>query len=235
MFMPEYTLDLLSLQAKLHRYCLHVTRDPWDAEDLLQDVILKVMRAVDTHPARQLSNAYLYRIASNAWKDRLKKDRTRMSVAEDELWDRPGDDGGLTTRELLETLANRLSPRAMVILLLMDVFDFTARETAEFLSMTEGAVQVSLGRARTRLKKLACLQQSGVEPETRENINAGTAAGLDLDVLVDAFRRRDPKAICASYLQLTKMRIRISKLGWVRGVLAFYIEDPDGNVWKLTE
>ncbi|MGG4340288.1 RNA polymerase sigma factor [Paenibacillus lautus] len=233
--MPEYTLDLPGLQTRLHRYCLHVTRDPWEAEDLLQETMIKVMRTIETEPERALSNAYLYRIASNAWKDRVKRDKSNLNVSEDVLQDKPGEDGGLSTRELLETLADRLSSRAMVILLLMDVFDFTARETADFLSMSEGTVQVSLGRARTRLKKLHQLQHAGIEPKPQERTREGTAAGLDMDALVDAFRRRDPKAICASYLQLTKLRFRISELRRVRGILAFYMEDPDGNVWLITE
>ncbi|MGG3282045.1 RNA polymerase sigma factor [Paenibacillus solani] len=140
--MPEYTLDVSGLRTRLHKYCLHVARDPWEAEDLLQETMIKVMRAVETEPERPLSSAYLYRIASNAWKDRWKRDKFNRSVSEDVLRDRSGEDGGLSTRELLETLADRLSSRAMVILLLMDVFDFTARETAEFLSMSEGTAQV---------------------------------------------------------------------------------------------
>jgi len=233
--MSKYALDLPSLQAKMQQYCLHVTGERWEAEDLLQETMIKVMRAVEAKPDRPITNAYLYRIASNAWKDRLKKEKAVKSVTEEELRDMPGEDGGLSTRELLETLADRLSPRAVVILLLMDVLDFTARETADFLSMSEGTVQVSLGRARTRLKKLHQLQQAGIEAKPDTGAQAGTADGLDLDALVDAFRRRDPKAICASYLQMTKLRIRISSLRRVRGSLAFYMEDPDGNVWMITE
>ena len=86
-----------------------------------RDVMIKVMRAVETDPGKHLSNAYLYRIASNAWKDRLKKDKPGMRVSEDALGDRAAEDDGLSTRELLEALADRLSPRAMVILSLMDV------------------------------------------------------------------------------------------------------------------
>jgi RNA polymerase sigma-70 factor (ECF subfamily) len=43
----------------------------------------------------------------------------------------------LLTRELLELLAERLPPRMAVILLLMDVFDFTAKETAEWIGSRE--------------------------------------------------------------------------------------------------
>ncbi|MCM3492964.1 MULTISPECIES: RNA polymerase sigma factor [Paenibacillus] len=233
--MSKYALDVPALQAKLHQYCLHVTGERWEAEDLLQETMIKVMRAVEIKPDRPITNAYLYRIASNAWKDRLRKEKSVKSVTDEELKDRPGEDGGLSTRELLETLADRLSPRAIVILLLMDVLDFTAGETADFLSMSEGTVQVSLGRARARLRKLHQLQQAGIEAKPEVRTHADAAEGLDMDALVDAFRRRDPKAICASYLQLTKLRIRISRLRRVRGSLAFYMEDPDGNVWMITE
>jgi RNA polymerase sigma-70 factor (ECF subfamily) len=57
--------------------------------------------------------------------------------------------------ELLELLAERLPPRMVVIILLMDVFDFTAKETAELISSKETTVQVTLGRARTRLRRMA--------------------------------------------------------------------------------
>lgn len=95
--MPKYMPDLSNVQVKLHRYCMRISGDPWEAEDLLQDVMIKVMRAVETDPGKHLSNAYLYRIASNAWKDRLKKDKPGTRVSQDELADRAAEDDGLST------------------------------------------------------------------------------------------------------------------------------------------
>ncbi|CAM3372912.1 MULTISPECIES: RNA polymerase sigma factor [Paenibacillus] len=86
--MSKYALDVPALQAKLHQYCLHVTGERWEAEDLLQETMIKVMRAVEIKPDRPITNAYLYRIASNAWKDRLRKEKSVKSVTDEELKDK---------------------------------------------------------------------------------------------------------------------------------------------------
>ncbi|MCY9668002.1 RNA polymerase sigma factor [Paenibacillus alginolyticus] len=143
------------MEQTIYRYCLHITHNQWDADDLSQEVLFKVYKVVKSDPSRMISKAYLYRIASNAWKDKIKMDKRRIQTTDTAFNDTSFHDGELSTRELLEALAHRLSPRALVILLLIDVFDSTAKETAEFLSQAEGTVQVTLGRARLRLKKLA--------------------------------------------------------------------------------
>jgi hypothetical protein len=59
-------------------------------------------------------------------------------------------------------------------------------------------------------------------------------AQLDFDSLVEAFRSRDPKAICRSYIGLVKQHITIGKLSYIDGKLTFYFEDPDGNRFMVT-
>jgi hypothetical protein len=199
--------------------------------------MLRIVRVRESDASRIISNAYIYRIASNAWKDKLKRDKSHLHVSEEVLAAHSIVDESLATRELLETLAHRLSPRAMVIVLLMDVFAFTARETAEFLRAAEGTIQVTLGRTRARLKKLAQFAAAGQEPISRpeELLGPDHHGHFDLDQLVIAFRRRDARAICRAYLALVKQRIVISKLMTVNGKLAFYMEDPDGNRFMITE
>ncbi|QGQ99276.1 RNA polymerase sigma factor [Paenibacillus psychroresistens] len=228
------SLDLQQMQQQIYRYSLQITANQWEAEDLTQEVLLKLVRAMEIDPSRIITKAYLYRIASNAWKDKLKKDKGHLEIGDASLLHIEGEDGGLSTRELLEVLAHRLSPRAMVILLLMDVFEFTAKETAKFLLAAEGAIQVSLGRARLRLRKLAQQRSMGLETEGTK-IQGDHEEQIDLNSLVDAFRRRDTKAICNAYLGLVKQHIKISKLIWINGKLIFFIEDPDGNKFRITE
>ncbi|MBD3917231.1 RNA polymerase sigma factor [Paenibacillus sp. PR3] len=233
----EMPLDYERLKQQAYRYCLNITADRWETEDLAQEVLLRIVRACESNRSRTISNAYIYRIASNAWKDKLKSDKRHLHVSDEALASHAAADDSLTARELLETLAHRLSPRAMVIVLLMDVFAFTARETAEFLRSAEGTIQVTLGRARVRLKKLAQLAAAGQEPISRPEDLCGPDhhGHFDLDKLVDAFKRRDAKAICTAYLALVKQKIIISKLMTVNGRLAFYMEDPDGNRFMITE
>jgi hypothetical protein len=92
----------------------------------------------------------------------------------------------------------------LVIFLLMDVFDFTARETDQFLTSAESAVQVAIGRARARLKKLSYVITNNQPASLNQAIWKITDhdGRLDFDALVDAFRKRDPQALCRSYLGL---------------------------------
>ncbi|WP_199616258.1 RNA polymerase sigma factor [Paenibacillus alkalitolerans] len=228
--------DLTAIKQIVTRYSLKIAGDKWDAEDLAQDVLVKVMRALETEPSRDITNAYLYRIAVNTWNDKCKKEKQNKRTVRDDPFMQAREDDNLSTRELLEVLAHRLSPRAMVILLLMDVFDFTAKETAGLLGSTEGAVQVTLGRVRSRLKKLA--QQKLADPffeESRPSIKTSDEEEpINFDAIVDAFRRRDPKAICRAYLGLTEQGIVISTMKLVDGKLSFYFTDPDGNMFRVT-
>ncbi|QHW31343.1 RNA polymerase sigma factor [Paenibacillus rhizovicinus] len=222
------------MKVLIYRYSLRMTNDPWEAEDLSQDALLKVHRALELNPQLSISKAYLFRVVSNAWKDKWKRRKGRQALFGDAVLDVAVQDGELSTRELLEVLAERLSPRSLVILLLRDVFDFTARETAAFLSSTEEAIQVALGRARLRLRKLAdrSKAEEGLGEARRQSAQWGPH---DFDKLVDAFRRRDPRSICRAYIGLARQRVRISRLLWSNGKLAFYLEDPDGNRFMITE
>ncbi len=65
-------LDLYEpLRPELYRYCRHLTRSPWDADDLVQDALFRgfatlgCMNEPPPHP-----RAWLFRVASNLWIDR---------------------------------------------------------------------------------------------------------------------------------------------------------------------
>lgn len=62
------------LRPELYRYCRHLTRSPWDAEDLAQEVLARAfvtlgkMGATPPNP-----RAWLFRVASNAWIDQQRR------------------------------------------------------------------------------------------------------------------------------------------------------------------
>ncbi|MCY9698322.1 RNA polymerase sigma factor [Paenibacillus alginolyticus] len=70
------------MEQTIYRYCLHITHNQWDAEDLSQEVLFKVYKVVKSDPSRMISKAYLYRIASNAWKDKIKMDKRRIQTTD---------------------------------------------------------------------------------------------------------------------------------------------------------
>jgi RNA polymerase sigma-70 factor (ECF subfamily) len=219
-------------KSKLFQYSLRITGHRWDAEDLAQDAYLKLMSAIRKDPLRPISSAYLYRIALNVWKDTLKKRQSQtepIHKVEEQLY----SDSHMYARELLELLAERLPPRMVVIVLLMDVFDFTAKETAELISSKEATVQVTLGRARTRLRQMA--MRFSIEEQPKHKMKRNEEQGwLDFEALVDAFRRRDPQAICQAYFGLIHSGIRLTRLHKEQGRrLLFTFSDPDGNLFTV--
>lgn len=213
----------------MFKYSIRITGNRWDAEDLTQDAMVKVIEAVRKNPDRPITRAYLYRIAKNAWIDNQRAQKLR-TVPFDGNYEAGAPDSLLSSREMLEQLAERLSPRMCVILLLMDVFDFTAKETAAIIKMREAAVQVSFGRARHRLKKIA---HESFEAKPNRVANTKKEASVDFDALVDAFQRCDPDAIYRAYIGLAQEGIQLAQLKRLSGQLHFMFRDPDGNLFSV--
>ncbi|NQX59866.1 sigma-70 family RNA polymerase sigma factor [Paenibacillus qinlingensis] len=213
----------------LTKYSLRITGNRWDAEDLTQDAIVKVIEAVRKNPERPITKAYMYRIAKNTWIDSQRALKIQ-TIPFEQNHETVAPDSLLTSRELLEQLAERLSPLMCVILLLMDVFNFTAKETAVFVKMKEATVQVSLGRARVKLKKLA---QESNDAKKKRVVQLRKETDVDFDALVDAFQRRDPKAIYRAYIGLAQEGILLAQLKTLNGQMHFTFRDPDGNLFNV--
>src|SRR5947208_10653019 len=70
------------LRPDLYRYCRHLTRSPWDAEDLAQDTLARafVTLAQMTEEAKN-PRAWLFRVASNLWIDQQRRRREVPAAA----------------------------------------------------------------------------------------------------------------------------------------------------------
>jgi RNA polymerase sigma factor (sigma-70 family) len=222
-------LDLKPIKQTVMKYSLRISGNAWDADDLAQDVMLKLMIAYQKDPNRSLTNAFLYRIAMNTWKDKLKKKANHpidftdsLNISHDEH----------STRELLEVIALILPARSVIILLLMDIFDFTAKETARLLDATEGAIQAAISRIRGKLKQWSTVSSEGSLPPFKED--AGVHRFVELDTLVDAFKQRDMQAICDTYFGLARQGTVIRCMELKGELLYFTISDPDGNRYRIS-
>jgi RNA polymerase sigma-70 factor (ECF subfamily) len=138
------------LRSELYRYCRHLTRSPWDAEDLAQDaltrafVTLAQMGEAPAHP-----RAWLLRVASNLWIDRVRRRRPEEPLAGEAPSGTTGDP--IASREAASTLLGQLSPQERAAVVLKDVFELSLDEVAEALSTTPGSVKAALHRARGKL------------------------------------------------------------------------------------
>lgn len=164
------------IRPELYRYCRYLTRGPWDAEDLVQDSLMRAFVTLG-RLFGDLPNprAWLFRVASNLWIDRARRARFELAVESDEPVAEATDPRA--PREAAGTLLVRLSPQERAAVVLKDVFDFSLEEVAEVLSTTPNAVKAALHRGRGKL----------VAPEEPARAPAPGA----LDALCDAFNARD--------------------------------------------
>lgn len=176
------------LKDALAGYCRSVAGNRWDADDLLQETITKAyVRYVHTGQA-DFKKAYLYRIASNAWIDRIRKERELPAAMDWAELRGPGRtvapiDAAIDARWAVETIVGVLPAKQRTVLLLAEAFELPLAEIADMIGTTEGAVKSLLRRGRDRLARLR---------EARESGGADGAAGADEavdDTLVEAYLR----------------------------------------------
>jgi RNA polymerase sigma-70 factor (TIGR02960 family) len=158
----------------LHLHCYRMLGSVHDADDALQETLLRVWRSLDRYEPRAPFGAWLHRIATNVCLTMLAGRRRRpevpMADTGEEAWDErllhlePYPDrllDGLERRETVElafvTAAQLLPPKQRAVLILRDVLDWSARETAEALDDSVPAVNSALQRARAGLARARSL------------------------------------------------------------------------------
>jgi RNA polymerase sigma-70 factor, ECF subfamily len=167
------------LRPELYRYCRHLTRSPWDADDLVQDALFRAFAKLGwMNAAPHNPRAWLFRIASNLWIDRVRAAEARPEP------DRQRTAGGepRAVREAAGTLLSRLSPQERAAVVLKEAFNFTLEEIAEALSTTPGTVKSALHRGRGKLVEPADQGEAPPKPEVLDAFCAAFNAG-DLDRL----------------------------------------------------
>lgn len=176
----------------LWRYCLKLTGNPWDAEDLVQETLLKAFGRLSFHWQPLNLRAYLFRMASNAWIDAWRRVRPSepLDAHEPAALDSAADDR-FAARDAMRVVVDALPPRQRVIFLLTEAFGFAASDVAGMLGMSEGAVKAARHRARVNLAARAAAEPaSAVERRATDPV---------VERYLDAFNRRDVDALTALF------------------------------------
>jgi RNA polymerase sigma-70 factor (ECF subfamily) len=146
-------------RAELHSHCLRLLRSPADAEDALQDTLLRAWRSRHTF-ASGAARPWLYRIATNACLDLLARRKLTLASLDAES-DPPSPpeqapDALVIAQETvdlaLRAAVQRLPPRQHAALVMRDVLSLSARETAAELGLSVAATNSALQRARSGLR-----------------------------------------------------------------------------------
>ncbi len=152
----RYIDFLTPFRPELYRYCRRLAGDVWDAEDLVQDTMVRGFGVLG-HVHRTIANprAYLIRIATNLWVDALRRRRSEaqaVAVQRDDpkaAIEAKADTGDV--RDAGARLMQMLAPQERATLVLKEVFDMSLDEIAQALGTSVGAVKAALHRGRSRL------------------------------------------------------------------------------------
>jgi RNA polymerase sigma-70 factor, ECF subfamily len=155
----DFERQLVELRPKLHNYCARMTGSVIDAEDVVQEALLKAIEALPQTATIANPGGWLFRIAHNVALDFLRR-RSRYDAArsdEDlEVLADPGDpvhDRQIAATSLRTFMHLPVGPRSAVIL--RDVLGYSVQEVADVMGSSIPAVKGALQRGRLRLRELA--------------------------------------------------------------------------------
>ena len=210
----RYLDTLEPVRGELHAYCLRLTGTIWDAEDLVQETLLRGFAMTargDLHgeqsPVRN-AKAYLFRVATNQWIDRQRKSRREILSAAIEIVEDHGQDTHV--REAVEKLLARSSPQEFAALVLKEGYDFTLAEIADFVGTSIGAIKSSLSRSRQKL-----VADKPDHPASEENRRMAKK-------FADAINRQDLEGLMR--LMADSMSIVVCNVGGGRGRSGIWTE-----------
>jgi RNA polymerase sigma-70 factor (ECF subfamily) len=167
---------------KIYFLALDMLGNPADAEDVSQEVFLRVFRSFKTFNQDARLGAWLYRITYNASIDHLRKRavtpepmadealeagfQSHPQIAEPQVSLNPAvaAERGLLQDRIEKALGN-VSPREKAVFLLRHYEDLSLKEIAESLELTVGSVKSYLFRAVRKLRTELVPYQTDVNPE----------------------------------------------------------------------
>jgi RNA polymerase sigma-70 factor (ECF subfamily) len=220
---PEHAPEIQlfdRLKPELKSYCYKMLGSMEDAEDAVQETLIRVWQNWNSFRKESSSKTWIYRITTNICVDKLRqvKRRTRpvdfssleasnltpSETLTDSIWIWPAPtisenpEDILIRKETLQlcfvTLLQILPLRQRTVLILKDVFEWPSKQIAETLEISSAAVNSALQRARKTMDQA----KPGSEEYSLVNVEREQEQEL-VSRYVEAFERYDSHALAALF------------------------------------
>jgi len=191
---PEaFERALAALRPKLHRYCARMVGSVVEAEDVVQEALVKAIEAFPRATSITSVEAWLFRIAHNAALDHLRQRARQLRLGSDEDIAMIADPVDEVHQRQAAAAALRTFMRLPVAqrsnVILMDVLGYSLEEISGITDSSIPAVKAALHRGRERLRAVAN------EPEDTAPPVLSEAEHARLSAYVARFNARDFETI----------------------------------------
>ncbi|MCL2544485.1 MAG: sigma-70 family RNA polymerase sigma factor [Clostridia bacterium] len=163
-------------ERKLYAVCLRMMASEQDAQDALQDAMLRMWRGLPDFDERSRFATWAYRVTTNACLDALRKQKNRAASSLEAL-----EEGGYlpedpadspeeavirsTRRQAVQDALAELPPDARAALVLRDIQGESYEQVAEALGLTLGTAKSRIHRAREKLAGILAGKPELFEPD----------------------------------------------------------------------
>jgi RNA polymerase sigma-70 factor (ECF subfamily) len=164
-----FTELVIRYEGNIYRLARHITQNPEDAEDVLQETFLKAYEHLADFQGHSKFYTWLVRIAVNQSLMKLRKRKSDASVSLDDPYD-TGEESMVReiavwepnpeqtysqeeVRAILSKAVESLPPSFRAVFALRDIEELSTEETAVALNLSIPAVKSRLLRARLRLRE----------------------------------------------------------------------------------
>ncbi len=168
--MEAFEEMVLLYQKKVYSLALHLTHNPSDAEDIAQEVFLRVFNKINTFLGKSAFSSWLYRITVNVSFMKLKKQKKQRLSFDNLLpkyqdngfhwgtvndWSKKTDDSLLSNelKALILKGISQLPAKEKSVFVLRDIEGLSTEKVCEILEISVPAVKSRLHRSRLFLRK----------------------------------------------------------------------------------
>ncbi len=165
----RFERDALQYMNQLYAAAMRYTKNPEDAQDLVQDTYIKAYNSFHQFEPGTNLKAWLYRVLTTTFINNYRKDQRRPQTSDSELEDwqlaeassHTSDQGKSTEDVVLENLPDSDIKNALaqipeefrMVVYLADVEGFSYKEIAEIVGVPTGTVMSRLHRGRKQLRE----------------------------------------------------------------------------------
>ena len=163
---PSAFNQLMAMHEKrMYAVALRMFANREDAQDCLQEAMLRIYRAIGGFKGQSSFSTWVYRITMNTCLDELRRRKTRAATSLDTLLDSgwsPADEGDVPERHAVASEQRRVLDAAIAELpedmrsavVLRDVQGFSYDEISAMLEVNVGTIKSRISRGREKLRQI---------------------------------------------------------------------------------